>query len=283
MTTRRRSWTVSSSLAAAWLVAACACAQTPGSFPVYESCGGSATVANVQASDAVKVHYRMSAGSGPCYAVTVTVSGNRIEGFLRGTDHPAIAAFDQDVRLHAAVIPDPPPPPPEPRKPATNASPATAVAAKPAPAESPSAEPPAPAAPVSFAGFRAVDINGRRVDLNAMHARNVVVYFWSARDRRSIKNADQMELVYDEFHPLGLDVVGIASAANASQLRQVSRDNEVVWPQVLDSGGIASRYHVNPANPYLLLDQSRKVIAAVSSPAQLPPLLGPLTKNRRSR
>ncbi len=220
----------------------------------------------------------MSAGSGPCYAVTVTVNGNRIEGFLRGTDHPAIAAFDQDVRLHAAAIPDPPPP--EPPKAAANSAPAPATAAAPKPAP---AEPPAPEPPLNFAGFRAVDINGNRVDLSAMHARNVVVYFWSARDRRSIKNADQMELVYDEFHPLGVDVVGIASAANANQLRQVSRDNEVVWPQVLDSGAIASRYHVNPANPYLLLDQSRKVIAAVSSPAQLPPLLGPLTKNRRSR
>ncbi len=216
----------------------------------------------------------MSAGSGPCYAVTVTLNGSRIDGFLRGTEHPAVGAFDQEVRLHAAAIPDPPPPPLEPPKPAPSAAPAKAVAAKPA-------EPSPPPAPLSFAGFRAVSIDGDRVDLNAMRAPNVVVYFWSARDKRSIKNAEQMSFVYDLFHSHGLEVVGIASAASRSQLTQVSRDIEVSWPQILDSGGIAAHYHVDPSTPYLLLDRSRKVIAAVGSPSQLPTLLEPLTKNRR--
>jgi len=255
---------------------ACAYAQAPDTFPIYQSCGGSETVASVHASDAVKVHYRMSAGSGPCYAVTVTVNGDRMDGFLRGTDHPAIAAFDQEVRLHAAVIPEPPPPPPDPPKPATSPTPATPVASKPAPAE-------APPAPLSFAGFNAVSIDGDRVDLSKMRAPNVVLYFWSARDKRSIKNAEPMDVVYDAFHSHGVEVVGVAAAASRSQLTQVCRDNEVVWPQILDSGAIASRYHVDPANSYLVLDQHRNVIAAVSSPMQVSAILGPLTKHRRSQ
>ena len=116
-----------------------------------------------------------------------------------------------------------------------------------------------------------------------MRAPNVVLYFWSARDKRSIKNAERMDLVFDEFHSHGVEVIGIASAASRSQLREVAHQNEAGWPQILDSGDIASHYHVDPANSYLVLDQRRNVIAAVSSPMQVASVLGPLTKHRRSQ
>jgi peroxiredoxin len=108
-----------------------------------------------------------------------------------------------------------------------------------------------------------------------------VVYFWSALDKRGIEKAAAMDNLFQQFHTRGVDVVGVASARNATQLRQVCRDNEVGWPVILDSGGIANRYHVNPAKPYLLLDQGRRVIAAVSSPLELEAILGPLTQRRR--
>ncbi len=90
-----------------------------------------------------------------------------------------------------------------------------------------------------------------------------------------------MENVYEQFHARGVDVVGVASARSASQLLQVCRDNELVWPQIFDSGGIASRYHVDPAKPYLVLDQSRRVIASASSPLELDPVLQILAQRRR--
>jgi hypothetical protein len=235
-------------------------------------------VGTIHASDSIKVRYSFVADVGTCYAVTVKADDKSMDGYLIGNAHPAIAAFEQDVQLHAAAIPVPPPPPPP-------APASSTVAAKPAaPAPIAKQEAPAAPAPLSFAGFRAVAINGDRVDLNTrQRATNVVVYFWSARSERGIKAAEPMELLYDTYRTRGVDMVGIAQAASRTQLSEVCGNHEFGWPQVLDSGGIASRYHVDPAKPFLVLDQSRNVIAAVPTALALGPILDQLTKNRRPR
>ena len=249
-------------------------------FPLTKSCGASESIATVGAADSVKVRYSFFTDVGICYAVTTSANGKSVDGFLMGNAnpalvHPGILAFEQEVRLHAAAIPPPPPPAPP-------APPVTAAAtAPPKPPQAPVVKEPPPT-PLSFAGFRATDINGDRVDLSARHAPNVVLYFWSARTARSAAAGGSVEGIYESYHSRGVDVVGIASAANASQLWDVCRANEVNWPQVFDSGGIASRYHVDMAKPFLLLDQSRKVIAAAASASEIEELLGKMMKNRRA-
>jgi hypothetical protein len=293
MTTRSLSSTISISPAAgaAWvLLAAQLCAQAPAAtpapaatqvpatFPVFKSCAtGTDPVGTIRDSDSVKVRYSFAAAAGTCYAVTVRVDDKSMDGYLIGNAHPAIAAFEQDVQLHAAAITVPPPPAPP-------APPSSTVAAKPAaPAPIAKEAPPAAPTPLSFAGYRAIAVNGDRVDLSNQRAANVVVYFWSARSERGIKAAEPIELLYDTYHGRGVDFVGIAQAANSSQLSQVCSSHEFGWPQVLDPGGVASRYRVDPAKPFLLLDQSRNVVAAVSSASGLAPILAQLTKNRRPR
>ena len=270
----------------ALLTAVCGYAQTPAGSPapapiqLTKSCAsGSAAVATLGVSDHVKVRYSFMGDAGTCYAVTASIDGKSVDGYLIGAAHPDIAAFEQEVRTHAAMIPPPPPPAPAAAASAPAGSPASPVAPKPPVA----AKEVAPAPPLSFAGFRAVDINGERIDLSNRHAANVVVYFWSARTPRGIQSVEPMDAVYDNYHARGVDVVGIASAANSAQLTDVCRNHEIVWPQVLDSGGIASRYHVDPARPFLVLDQTRNVIASAPSVAALGPILDQITKNRRAR
>jgi peroxiredoxin len=281
----------------ALLAAACAHAQAPAAFPLLKSCGeGSEPVANIGSSDPVKIRYSFATDSGTCYAVTATVEGQTVNGYLAGGTHsgnaavhPAIVAFEQEIRTHALEIPAPPPPPaPAPPAAPKTAAPQTAAsqsaASQPAgiaaPAVSKEATQDTPR-PLSFAGFRAVDVTGHRVDFSTKRTPNIVIYFWSAADKRGVQKAGKMDHVYEEFHTRGVDVVGVASARNATQLLQVCRENEFVWSEIFDSGGIANRYHVDPAKPYLVLDQSRKVIAAVGSPLELEPILRPLTERRR--
>lgn len=290
MTTRSRfsrpAWSLKALLSGAVFAAAFAHAQTPPTFPLLKSCGeGAEVLTTIGSSDAVKIRYSFAADSGTCYAVTAIVEGKDVNGYLEGIKrsattavHPAIVAFEQDVRTHVVQIPVAPPPAPAPPvapKPAEPSQPAAALETAP---QEPVQAPPAP---LSFAGFRAVDIKGNRVDFSTMRTPNIVVYFWSATDKRGIKKAAEMENVYEEFHQRGVDVVGVASARNATQLREVCSNNEVVWPEILDGGGIANRYHVDPAKPYMLLDRSRNVIAAASSPTELAAVLRPLTKSRR--
>src|SRR5277367_1107443 len=169
-------------LAAPWVHA-----QAQPGFPLLKSCGDTtAVVTTVQSSDPVQIRFSFATDSGTCYAVTATVDGNAVNGYLisgahwGSETHPAILTFEREMQTHAPVIPAPPPPPPAP--PATSP---TATKMAPAPAEK-EAPPEAPL-PLSFAGFRAVDVQGNRVDLSTQRAPNVVVYFWSALNKRGIQ------------------------------------------------------------------------------------------------
>jgi peroxiredoxin len=234
------------------------------------SCSSDAeTVATIQASDPLQIRYSMGGESQVCYAVSVSRDGNVVQGFLLGTAHPAIAEFEREARTHVPEIPPAPAPPP-------------AAAQVSAPAAVPAANvEPVPQGPVSMAGFRAVDWKGNRVDLSAMHAPNVVVYFWSTSDRSVARKVDAMENVYDTYRPRGVEVIGVVSGTNRVKFEEFAQRNEMSGPQILDSGQIATRYHVSPAKPFLVLDQQRNVIAAVSSTAELEAILDPLAGRRR--
>jgi len=87
-------------LTLALLAATCGYAQEPAAFPLLKSCGqGSETVTTIRDSDSVQIRYGFSTDSGTCYAVTATVGGQTVDGYLlraasgRESQHPAIAAF----------------------------------------------------------------------------------------------------------------------------------------------------------------------------------------------
>ena len=225
-------------------------------FPLMTNCfDDGERVADVAASDPIRVRYASAAGgSKSCYAVQVIKGGRSLNGFLVGAMLPAIDRFEKDIRKHVPELqPARPPTPPA----------ASAVAGKQAPK-------PEPPGPTSMAGLRAIDIYGRTVDLNEIQARNVVVYFWSASDKQSVRTAEGMEYISTQYRSTKkLEVVGIAKASNLEQLQRAVGEAEAVWPQVLDRGQIADRYHVNAAKPYVLLDRSRNVVATAASPKEL--------------
>lgn len=254
------------SVAVVWLAAflgsaGVARAGTAGAaFPLVSSCFDDADrLGEVSATDNVRVRYAsVAGGTGGCYAVEVNKDGKTLTGFLVGASLPAIQQFESEVRKQKLLMPPPPPPP----APVETAS-APAPSAKPEP-------PPAPPGPSSLAGLRGFDMYGRMVDLAAIPATHVIVYFWSPTNRKSTQVAEGMEGIYTHFSsPRKLEVVGVAATRDTDQLLRACQESEVVWPQILDRGGVANRFHVDPAKPYLLLDRSRKVVAAVSSPKEL--------------
>lgn len=231
-------------------------------LPLLADCSqGSDVVASIETTTPVSIRYSMAGDSETCYAVTVTLDGKALNGYLLGARHPAIAQFDSDPRGRIPEIP-PPPPAASPIADKTGGTSGTEET-------------------VSFAGFRAVDFDGRRVDLNASRAENVLLYFWSPYDRGSAQKAEAMDGIYETYHPRGVDVVGIASGVSAARLRAYCEQNEVSWPQVIDSGEIAARYHIDAAKPFLLLDRHRNVIAVAGSAQALALTLDRIAGRRR--
>jgi peroxiredoxin len=222
------------------------------SVPLLANCWDAGEIkATIRTSDPIQVQYRLSGGAQMCFAVSATVNGTIVQGFLLGTGHPAVVAFDRESRIPApAVAPQPPPA-------------LEAVRAGKDPV----------AGPASFAGLKGVDMTGRPINLSSIRAKNVVLYFWSTTDRHSIKDAELLDYVYEQYHPQGVEIVGIAKTPDLNKLRQICQQNEAIWPQIVDSGRLAGQYHVNPAKPYFVLDQKRHVVASLSSAAQLEAVL----------
>jgi peroxiredoxin len=247
-------------------VAALGFAQTPPTtLPLLKSCDDANDVrVMIQKSDTVRVRFSMAGAGQECYSVSVSLEDRVEEGYLLGAEHPAIADFERMRSKQPAIMPyvPPPPPPPESEKPAAPAA------------------PPAVPQPVSLAGFRGVDVNGRSVDLDRMKAKTVIVYFWSPADRRGVKDAEMLDYVYEQYQPKSVEIVGVVSGSNARAVKQISEKNEAVWAQVMDSGRIAQQYHVDPAKPYLVLDQQRNVVATLSSANQIDSVLQQRLKER---
>ena len=146
---------------------------------------------------------------------------------MLGNAHPDIAAFEREVRSHIPQIPEPP-------APASVAQDAQDKAAVPA-------GPKAPVGPKSFAGLSGTSPDGRRVSLDNIGTTTVVLYFWSANNKESIREADGMEGVYNQYRGRGVSLEGVVSGSSGQRLR-VLREEEVRWPQILDNGAIASRF-----------------------------------------
>jgi peroxiredoxin len=200
----------------------------------------------------------MGGNSDTCYAVSATVNGKTVEGYLLGTSHPDVAAFEREARSHVPEIPPPPPPPPPPPAPAAPSPKAGETAEK-------AAE---PEGPTSFAGLSGVSPSGRRVSLGGIGSPIVVLYFWSATNRKSIREVEGMEGIYNTYQKKGVTVVGVVSGGMAAA-RRVVRDEEVLWPQILDNGDLAARYGVNKDARYFILDRRRDVVAELKSPGEV--------------
>ena len=220
-------------------------------FALLTDCAASepgGVVATIHQSDAVRVRYSLGGNSQTCYAVSATVNGKTVEGYLMGDGHPDVAAFEREAR---ARIPSIPPPP------------------KPAPALAVKDKTPEPDGPRSFAGLSGTSPNGQRVSLDRMPDPTVVLYFWSAGSQKSIREADGMEGVFNGYRGKGVSLVGVVSGASAATVRRVLRDEEVIWPQIFDNGEIASRYPWSKESRYYILDRQRNVVAAVASSGEV--------------
>ena len=238
-----------------------ACVWGEPHFTLFDASADGSPLAEISTAAAVRVRFSVAGESTPCWAVTATVDGAVRKGYLTDRHHPAIEVFERDTSSRIPSIPAPPPPPPPVETPVAVAEPVAAkVMEKPL--------------PTSFGGFLGVDLSGRRIDLDRMKAKTVVLYFWSPDSKRALKDMDSVAYIHEQYASMGVEVIGVATSSSAGKVRQVCNQNEAVWTQVLDpSGALAQEHNVDPTRPYLVLDRNRDVVASFSHASDLDPIL----------
>ena len=166
-------------------------------------------------------------GAGTCYAVTATVDGKAVDGYILGETLPAIVDFVRQRRLVALPAAE-----------ASSAMPAAAAtaAAAPAPKERPHR--------AAFGDFSAVDLKGKPVRLKALQGKAVVICFWSPGSAASIRELLVVSHSYFEFHKQGLDVIAVSLSASREAIEDAF-EGSTAFPDIPDRYGISEQHGVS--------------------------------------
>lgn len=79
--------------------------------------------------------------------------------------------------------------------------------------------------------------------------------------------------LYDEFHPAGLDVVGVAMNSNDRTVRTMLDDTAMDWHMVSDQTGLARSLNIGGAAKTFILDENRNVLSTDLHGAELTALV----------
>ena len=185
----------------------------------------------------------MADASVTCYAVTATVDGKPVEGYILGDKLPAIADFERQ-RREAAL----------------------AAAEIRRTAETPAAIAPAsqdkPRRPV-FGDFSAVDMKGKAVTLKDMRGKVLVICFWTPTSSASIRELLAVSRSFFKLHKQGLDVVGVSLSASRKDIED-ALEGSMAFPDIPDRFGIAERHGVSYGSVprTFILDERHEIVAA---------------------
>jgi thiol-disulfide isomerase/thioredoxin len=88
--------------------------------------------------------------------------------------------------------------------------------------------------------FTALD--GRSVDLAKLRGKVVLVDFWATWCQPCVAETPKVLAVYQKYHQLGLEIVGISLDEDKDALQKYLADNKMPWPQYFDGKKWSNRF-----------------------------------------
>lgn len=105
--------------------------------------------------------------------------------------------------------------------------------------------------------FTAVD--GRKVDLQSMKGKVVLVDFWATWCGPCIAEIPNLKKAYDQFHDKGFEIIGISLDDKKSDLIAFTKKHDMPWPQHCDSqhwnNEFSFRFGINSVPTQWLVDK----------------------------
>lgn len=208
----------------------------PAGVPLTEDCSEFAPVlATLSASAQVEVRSSVAGFAKTCYAVTATVGGKPVKGYVLGNGLTAVSEYERERAAASAAMIVPPPPP--------EAAPAAAAAPAPvakAPVEKPHYPP--------FANFSALDMTGKAVSVRGLKGKVNLVCFWSPTNKPSFADLLTVVRLHGQFKKQGVDALSVSLSGNDAALRDTVEDMHLGFRTVPNGLDLAARYNIDYSN-----------------------------------
>jgi peroxiredoxin/outer membrane lipoprotein-sorting protein len=109
--------------------------------------------------------------------------------------------------------------------------------------------------------FNAEDMSGKRISLEAVKGKPVVMEFWGPMFKQSTKNADAMKAFASDAGKNGVQVVSFACRDSAGKAGEMWKTSGATYPLVPKGDAVADQFKVAGFPTYIVLDKNGKVAA----------------------
>lgn len=115
-----------------------------------------------------------------------------------------------------------------------------------------------------YTNVKGLNTKGQEVELSQYVGKNqyVLVDFWASWCGPCIKEMPSLVKLYNEYNKKGFEIVGISVDDDKDAWEKAIKENNMSWPQMIDSDDSAATSYVVQTIPYtVLIDKDGKIIA----------------------
>ncbi len=103
-------------------------------------------------------------------------------------------------------------------------------------------------------------LSGQPYDGSALSGKVVLVDFWATNCRPCLEELPKLREIYAEFHPRGLEIVGISFDEDEAALAEFQERQRLPWTIVRNDKQTSERFHVELIPCLVLVDATGKVV-----------------------
>ncbi len=133
-----------------------------------------------------------------------------------------------------------------------------------------------------FPAFSETDLNGKPLVLADYNGKIVLIVFWASWCGHSVSAINNLNILYDKYHPKGFEVIGISLDKDRAKLTSFLQEKNIVWPQYFDGLGwgnkLCRQLNIRNTPSLFLVDREGKIIAKSLPGPALDAMLAELLK-----
>lgn len=112
--------------------------------------------------------------------------------------------------------------------------------------------------------IKGITPEGKPFNKDLLKGKLTLIAFWASWYRPGFEDFPQLKMLYDELHPKGLEIVGIAIDKHEDRWKKAIADNQLNWLHAADFKGAYSenfeQFNTNKLPTYIIIGRDLKIV-----------------------